>query len=101
MSVHEVTRLSTRQAESPHRIKFPDPSPRSTGQWVYHPGPEEIPVTFQIGALGDEGIILGSDRRAADESHGTRTTFDTPKIVVIDDLRLAYCYAGDLLAKHS
>jgi hypothetical protein len=59
-------------------------------------------VTFQIGALGDEGIVLGSDKRATDEHGGwVRTTYDTPKIKMFDDLRLAYCWAGDALARYA
>lgn len=101
MSFHRVADISTAQAETSRQIKFPDPNPRSTGQWVYHPGPGELPMTFQIGALGDQGVVLGSDKRLTDELGEVRTTFDTPKIKIFNDLPLAYCYAGDALAEYA
>ncbi len=58
-------------------------------------------MTFQVGLVGNDGVVLASDKRVRDVRGGLVTTFDTDKIVVLDDLHLAYCFAGDLLARHA
>src|SRR5258708_21532673 len=58
-------------------------------------------MTFQVGLVGSDGVLLASDKRVRDVRGGLVATFDTDKIVVLDDLHLAYCFAGDLLARHA
>src|SRR5205809_8004096 len=64
------------------------------GHWVYISDPEEIPVTFQIGIVGSDGILLASDR-ATTRINGYRgSPFMATKITTVGDF-LAYCCAGD------
>src|SRR5258708_3142237 len=72
------------------------PSPKR-----YCPPSEDVPMTFQVGLVGSDGVLLASDKRVRDVRGGLVATFDTDKIVVLDDLHLAYCFAGDLLARHA
>src|ERR1700691_3475998 len=49
-------------------------------------------VTFQVGMVGSDGVVLGSDRLHA-QLLGTRSAFLANKIVIAEDC--AYCCAGD------
>jgi len=61
---------------------------------------EEGPVTFQIGMIASDGILLASDRLAIKEVglNIPKEPFETEKIFVHADKHLAYCCAGDELA---
>lgn len=69
---------------------------RPRGRWVYVPAPDEIPVTFQIGMVGSDGVLLASDR-AHTRPDSVRTTFSAEKLTIISSESSAYCYccAGD------
>jgi hypothetical protein len=64
------------------------------GRWVYVPAPDEVPVTFQIGMVGSDGVLLASDRLVT-RFIPHRATSEIVKIVVREDLGLAYCCSGD------
>ena len=66
------------------------------GKWVFVPDPEEIPVTFQIGIVGSDGVLLASDRRYT-RPGPVRTTFDADKIKISGNV--AYCCSGDDLTQ--
>lgn len=78
------------------------PVVKQSGRWVYIPDPEEIPVTFQIGMVGSDGVLLASDRLASqsatDGPGPYRDTFRTDKIRITESKRIAYCCAGDKLS---
>jgi hypothetical protein len=77
------------------------------GRWVYIPDQEETPMTFQIGMVGDDGVLLTSDTRATHihfaDIDGTtrmvRTVSDSPKVSIDAPNRVAYCWAGDDLGR--
>jgi len=69
------------------------------GRWVYIPHPEEVPVTFQIGMVGNDGVLLASDRLYTQIGPGaSRRTWHSDKIFIRDDKNIAYCSAGDDVA---
>lgn len=57
---------------------------------------EDFPMTFQIGLVGADGVLLASDLLYAsrDEITGVWTTFKAGKIEITPDGKLAYCCAG-------
>jgi hypothetical protein len=74
--------------------------------WVYSKELENIPVTFQVGIVATDGVILASDTRVTQiegqalysTAEGQRLFSTSEKIVVHDEVpRLAYCWAGDQL----
>jgi hypothetical protein len=71
------------------------------GRWIYVPYPEEIQVTFQVGMVGTDGILLASDtlcmQGQSPDGSTIRSTYDTPKIQIDDEKGLAFCWAGDEL----
>lgn len=70
--------------------------PRNRGRWIYVPQPEEIPMTFQVGIVGADGVLLASDLRYVRGGPDvSRRTYSSEKIVVREDKNLAYCSAGD------
>ena len=52
------------------------------------------PMTFQIGIVTTQGVLLASDRKMV-EGHGFRHSIQTPKIIVHKNLEFAHCSAGD------
>lgn len=64
------------------------------GRWVYVPTPDEVPVTFQIGIVGSDGVLLASDRLVT-RLVPCRMTSRMEKIIVREDIGLAYCCSGD------
>jgi 20S proteasome alpha/beta subunit len=72
------------------------------GRWVYIPGPEETPVTFQVGIVGSDGVVLASDLchiypgNCAD----SRTAMKS-KIMISKDQRIACCASGDDTAAYA
>src|SRR5437667_12459885 len=76
------------------------------GWWMYHPAPEEIPVTFQIGLVADDGVILASDKRArsragvAEGRLGVDISSTVEKLWIVDRA-FAYCVAGNENTIHS
>ena len=64
------------------------------GRWIYIPYHEEVPVTFQIGMVGSDGVLLASDRLHTQFSP-YRNRFLSDKISVHEDIGLAYCCTGD------
>lgn len=63
------------------------------GRWVYIPASEEIPVTFQIGLVGEDGVLLASDRANNRLGSQPRTIFSSDKFTITGNV--AYCCAGD------
>jgi hypothetical protein len=57
---------------------------------------EEIPMTFQMGMVATDGVLLASDRKVTNIS-GFRYGWMTPKIKVYEDLGFAHQSAGDAL----
>lgn len=60
--------------------------------------PEEIPVTFQIGMLGSDGVLLASDTCVTYGSHlegSIRRTEPVRKIEIDRVKNFAFCWAGD------
>ena len=43
---------------------------------------EDSSMTFQIGLVGNDRVVLASDKRCRDSNGGVATTFETGKIVV-------------------
>jgi len=66
---------------------------KSQCQWLIA---EEVPVTFQVGIVATDGVILASDTRLTNTT-GIRTLSTTDKIICLDNPRMAYCWCGDLL----
>jgi hypothetical protein len=63
---------------------------------------EGIPVTFQVGMVGSDGAVLASDTRALSTagvqsgiSAGVDCSSTTQKLFCYDELRCAYCVAGN------
>lgn len=73
------------------RQNYPD---TRGGRWIYMPPSEDIPVTFQIGMVGEDGVLLASDRGHVRLGEG-RTTFSSQKLTITGDGNIAYCCAGD------
>ena len=69
------------------------------GRWIYLEDPSEGAVTFQIGAVGSDGVILASDRSIQKRAGLYRTSAETEKITLCDDVPLAFCCNGDDLAQ--
>jgi hypothetical protein len=57
---------------------------------------EEIPMTFQIGMVATNGVLLASDRKMTNVS-GFRYGWQVPKIKVYEDFGFAHQSAGDAL----
>ena len=53
---------------------------------------ENEPMTFQIGIVTTQGVLLASDRKMV-EGHGFRHSIQTPKIIVHKNLEFAHCSA--------
>jgi 20S proteasome alpha/beta subunit len=68
------------------------------GHWVFIPAREEIPVTFQIGIVASDGVILASDKCGSytvRKDPGTRGDSITRKIEISPDVPyVAHCSAG-------
>jgi 20S proteasome alpha/beta subunit len=60
--------------------------------------PEDIPVTFQLGLIARDGIVLASDTLYVQNIDGQRSTYHSEKIGLGADALVAYCCAGDELA---
>ena len=60
--------------------------------------PEEVLLTFQVGLVASDGIILASDTRITEFVGGMRTTSTTQKIIVSDGPRAMYCWSGNPVA---
>ena len=43
---------------------------------------EDSSITFQIELVGNDGVVLASDKRCRDSNDGVATTFETGGIVV-------------------
>ena len=63
-------------------------------------------MTFQIGMVGSDGILLASDTLCTNihasnavALDGTRTSFDAPKIQIEKAKGIAYCWSGDELGR--
>jgi len=52
-------------------------------------------MTFQIGMVGEDGVLLASDRAHVRIGHLPRTTFSAEKITICPSGNMAYCCAGD------
>jgi hypothetical protein len=71
---------------------------KQRGQCVYVPAPEDIPVTFQIGMVGEDGVLLASDTCCTQGSSfvgSIRRTEPIRKIQIDRTNHFAYCWAGD------
>ena len=58
-------------------------------------------MTFQLGMVGTDGILIASDRLSTQSGILGQTyagAFHTDKIMVIESKKLAYCCAGDQLS---
>jgi hypothetical protein len=42
-------------------------------------------MTFQIGLVGNDGVVIASDKHCRDSNGGVATTFETGKIAVDHD----------------
>lgn len=51
-------------------------------------------MTFQIGAIASDGIILASDTKIT-QTEGCRSSIESTKINISDDPVAMYCWAGD------
>lgn len=57
---------------------------------------EEYPVTFQVGIVGSDGVLLASDRLHTESGYPRiHKGFESEKIEIIEEKKLAYCCAGD------
>jgi hypothetical protein len=70
------------------------------GRWFYIPDPDEPLMTFQIGMVGNDGILLASDQLAtySGNSYQYSDTSRMRKIAITQTGRIAYCCAGDRLS---
>ena len=59
---------------------------------------EELPMTYQIGVVASDGVLLASDRLYSRFGQGAASTHSADKIVVHQPLGLAYCCSGDDLS---
>ncbi len=66
--------------------------------WTMIPDPEEIPVTFQLGIIGEDGVLLASDTLCTAITP-YRSRYNSPKIQLEEEKHVAYCWAGDALGK--
>src|SRR5580698_773185 len=55
-------------------------------------------MTFQVGLVGSDGVLLASDRRHTRQDT-CRSSFQSDKIFLSSRQRLAYCAAGDDIAE--
>ena len=57
---------------------------------------EDFPMTFQVGLVGGDGIVLASDLQhiAINPYPNTRQTWQAPKITIVEGRNMAYCCAG-------
>jgi 20S proteasome alpha/beta subunit len=60
----------------------------------YPPDPEDIPMTFQVGMVGTDGVLLASDTRML-RQEGCRTSSEIRKICQLEHPAMACCAAGD------
>lgn len=72
-------------------------SPAAIQRGAYAPDAEDIPMTFQIGIVGTDGVLLASDECYIDPGlgQGARTRYRGQKIFIRGDGQIAYCAAGD------
>src|SRR5213080_1086686 len=54
-------------------------------------------LTFLVGIIGSDGVLLASDRKHTRQSD-VRTGFKAPKVFISGDKQLAYCCSGDEFA---
>ena len=52
-------------------------------------------MTFQIGMVGEDGVLLASDRAYTRLGSGTRTALSSQKLIITPAENIAYCCAGD------
>lgn len=66
------------------------------GRWVYIPDPEET-MTFQVGIMGSDGVVLASDscHSYPGSSNATLRRLGKPKILISEDGRVVCCASGD------
>ena len=55
---------------------------------------EEYPMTFQLGIVTTDGVILASDCLLTN-TKGIRLAYQSPKITVYKELGFAHCSSGD------
>ena len=63
-------------------------------RWIYHRPLEDIPVTFQVGMVGSDGVVLASDR-CYTRHDSARSSYEGDKIFVAENKPLALCAAGE------
>lgn len=72
------------------------PTLKPNGRWVFVPDPDEgEPMTFQVGIVGSDGILLASDTQYT--SDGIRHSTNSPKIHI--DGGVAWCCSGATVAE--
>jgi hypothetical protein len=54
-----------------------------------------MPVTFQIGMVGEDGMLLASDQASTRQGELPSTTTSCAKLCTNSDGTIAYCCAGD------
>jgi len=59
-----------------------------------YPSTEDVPVTFQVGMVASDGVILASDTRIT-YTQSARTKSTTEKIICEKEPQIAYCWSGD------
>lgn len=74
-------------------------APRDCDRRVYVSDPEEIPLTFQVGLVGSDGVLLASDQlqtipHETTDGRRVRLSQTARKIQVLNDRRIAYCASG-------
>ena len=74
---------------------YPSQEDNVAGQWVFIPAREEILVTFQIGIVANNGVILASDKAATHLAGKVDSTNITDKIKCSQSPMMCYCWAGD------
>lgn len=67
-------------------------------RWFYIHPPDEPPVTFQIGLVGKDGVLLASDTLHTQVAP-TRSTFNSPKISHDTRTQITHCWSGDELGQ--
>ena len=62
---------------------------------------EEFPVTFQVGMVAKDGVLLASDKRCVvpGDAYSVRHSFESDKILISQDGLLACCVAGNDLTE--
>lgn len=74
---------------------YPSQEDSVAGQWVFVPNREEVPVTFQIGIVANNGVILASDKAATHLAGKVDSISITDKIKFSNSPMMCYCWAGD------